>query len=78
MKKKWYLKYPFTIWILFIVLAIVYCSCNDSERNNLVGYSDQWKIYKLNDTVFVCLPYLDADDDLNPVVINLKKITNND
>lgn len=71
-KKKWYLKYPFSIWILFI-LAITYCSCNNSDKRNLVGKSDKWEIYKLNDTIFVCLPYLNADDKLNPVVINLKK-----
>ena len=69
--------------ILAILFALCLCSCGCSDSNyelylekesRCIGESDQWKIFKVNDTVVVCLPRLNADKKLQPVVLNLKDV----
>lgn len=67
--------------ILFsIASAVLLCGCSNTNSNEipgrLVGQTDQWKIFQVNDSILVCLPYLNANDKLNPVVINLNKADN--
>ncbi len=71
--------------IIFIgILIFLLCSCTDSynatsenyteQCKRLIGETDQWKIFQINDTIAVCLPSLNADQKSQPVVIRLKEI----
>lgn len=69
--------------ILIFSCALLY-SCTDSYKANkesfieqcdrIIGESDRWKVIQVNDSVLVCIPTLNADKSLNPVVINLKNV----
>lgn len=62
--------------ILAAVLCAVCLSGCNKERigrgNPNVLYSGQkWDVVKVNDSIVVCLPGLNADSELSPVVVNL-------
>lgn len=70
--------------VFIILTALLLCSCDFSEEqqkqfieqeSKMIGHTDQWKMYRVNDTIVVCLPYCNADDNLQPVVVNLKDVT---
>lgn len=51
------------------------CSCNGHQtpntNSNVIFNGQKWDVVKLNDSIFVCLPGLNASSDLTPVIINI-------
>lgn len=70
--------------IILIVISPLLFSCTDSynatsksyteQCERLIGESDKWKVVQVNDSVVVCIPKLNASNDLTPVIINLHKV----
>ena len=69
---------------VLIAISVLLCSCTDSynaeheafteQCKRLIGESDMWKVIQVNDSVVVCIPYLNAANNQNPVVINLNNM----
>jgi uncharacterized lipoprotein NlpE involved in copper resistance len=61
---------------LLSLLALALTGCKNSydsmePNQNLIHSGHQWDVVKLNDSIAVCVPGLNASSKLTPVVINL-------
>lgn len=71
-------KNPFTKMLFFMaVCGLLFCSCNhensSTEKEEYEIYSGRkWDIVKVNDSIFICVPGLNADAECVPKVINTK------
>lgn len=60
------------IGIITILLLVGLGSCIEERVDeNYIGVTSYWKVYKVNDTVAICVP---RNSDRDPVVINLKSV----
>lgn len=69
------MKTQIAIIILSALCAVALTGC-DKERigsgnPNVIFSGQKWDMVKVNDSTVVCLPGLNADSELTPVVINL-------
>lgn len=70
--------------IILIGIMTLMCGCTESSKSKsnsyseqckkVIGESDKWKVVQINDSIVVCLPGLNADRSLNPVVININNV----
>lgn len=70
------MKKPATLLLVLCTVALTGCGDSDKEsakveNNNVLYRGHRWDVVKVNDSIVVCLPGLDANSELVPVVINL-------
>lgn len=66
------MKKPTLILLALLALTLTGCENNSGKPNKNLLYSGQkWDIIRLNDSIVVCTPGLNANSKSTPVVINL-------
>lgn len=58
------------------VCVLFFCSCNpensSTEKEEKIYSGHKWDVVKVNDSIVICVPGLNADDECVPKVINTK------
>lgn len=73
------MKRKLSIALIAAVVATMLTGCtprsSQSYRDRVVGQTVKWEAVRVNDSIIICLPAANNDDDdAQPMVINLKCI----
>ena len=76
MNKSW-VKKIISIILFLILVSLIFLSCRrnnlSEESGEVVIYKGQhWDVVKINDTMFMAIPGLNASKNLTPIMFNIK------